>query len=435
MRSSNRHKGLILVTVLWVVVLLGGIVATIGRASLLDLKMRGSRVDSIRCKWACKGGVEKAAAVLNEDLTDSDSFHDYWHANAVDFNDIILEGCSLTVKVVDEASKLNINTATFDQLMEFEGMTEEVANSILDWRDGNDEPRIGGAEGGYYESLHYGYRIRNGMFRTIRELLLVKGVTEDLLYGEDTNLNGVLDHNEKDKDQSWPLDNGDDKLDQGWIAYFTCYSYDRNISGDGARRLNINNANQQQLEQNLGLSSSHAKWIVEKKPNNGYESIADLIDNKSPAKPSSQSGSDSNSDQAEKLDIATYQSIVDYITVDDSWRIQGRVNINTAGKEVIKALFAGSDDAEQLAESIVSYRQSQLAGMLSIGELLDADGISVDDFKKIADDITVRSEVFTVKSTAVGNSNRLGSGLVTEAVIDRSRTPYRVYYWYQGVSN
>ena len=422
-------------TVLWVVVLLGGIVATIGRASLLDLKMRSSRVDSIRCKWACKGGIEKAVAVLNEDLTDSDSFHDYWHANAVDFNDIILEGCVLTVKVVDEAGKLNINTATFDQVMQLEGMTEEIANSILDWRDGDDEPKIGGAEGGYYESLHFGYRIRNGRFRTIRELLLVKGVTEDLLYGEDANLNGVLDYNEKDKDQSWPIDNGDERLDLGWIAYLTCYSYDRNISGDGTSRININNANQQQLERDLGLSSSHAKWIVENKPNNGYESIADLIDKKSPAKPSSQSGSDSDSDKAEKLDISTYQDIVDYITVEDSGRIMGRVNINTAGKEVLKALFAGSDIAEQLADSIVNYRDSQLAGMLSIGELLDADGLSVDDFKKIADDITVRSEVYTVMATAVGNSNRLGRGLVIEGVIDRSRTPYRVYYWYQGVSN
>jgi len=229
MNIRKRYKGLILVAVLWVVVLLGGIVATIGRASLLDLKMRGSRVDSIRCKWACKGGIEKAAAVLNEDLTDSDSFHDYWYANAVDFNDIVLDGCVLNVKVIDEAGKLNINTATFVQLMQLEGMTEEIANSILDWRDGDDEPKIGGAEGGYYESLHYGYRIRNGRFRTIRELLLVKGVTQYLLYGEDTNFNGILDHNEKDENESWPMDNGDKRMKMKaglWTTAMTSWIWD-----------------------------------------------------------------------------------------------------------------------------------------------------------------------------------------------------------------
>ncbi|MBA7687564.1 hypothetical protein ES703_96028 [subsurface metagenome] len=65
--------------------------------------------------------------------------------------------------------------------------------------------------------------------RTIRELLLVRGVTGRLLYGEDTNQNGQLDSNERDGDRSPPDDNEDGRLDKGLIEYLTCYSYDKNV--------------------------------------------------------------------------------------------------------------------------------------------------------------------------------------------------------------
>jgi hypothetical protein len=53
--------------------------------------------------------------------------------------------------------------------------------------------------------------------------LLVRGVTEELFYGEDTNLNGRLDYNEMDGDENPPSDNMDAVLNQGWAAYLTCY--------------------------------------------------------------------------------------------------------------------------------------------------------------------------------------------------------------------
>ena len=103
-------------------------------------------------------------------------------------------------------------------------MLEEIADAIIDWRDENDTPEGLGVEGGYYESLTFGYSARNGPFKTLRELLLVRDMTDDLFYGEDTNLNGELDYNERDGDLSPPLDDGDDVLDVGWAAYLTCYS-------------------------------------------------------------------------------------------------------------------------------------------------------------------------------------------------------------------
>ena len=272
MGATGGKKGLVIVAVLWVVMLLIVIVAVVGRNSQFDTKICVGRTDELRCRWACRAGVETAIAVLNDDLRGSDSLTDSWSENEEDFNNVKLEQCYLTVRVVDEASKLNVNTVSREQLLrlEDEGMTEEIADAIIDWRDKNDEPRGGGAEAGYYENLRYRYRIRNGSFRTIRELLLVKGVTEELLYGEDTNLNGKLDYNEKDGDESPPADNQDDKLDKGWVAYLTCYSYDKNKDASGNERININEADEEKLAEELNITESHAKWIEENRKKDKY---------------------------------------------------------------------------------------------------------------------------------------------------------------------
>ncbi len=415
MGTKGNNKGLVLVAVLWIVVILMVLVAMLGRKSLLDTKVCLARMEGIRCKWACRAGIEKAVGVLNEDTRESDCLTDLWSDNEEDFNDILLQRCWFTVRVIDEASKLNINTATKGQLLELPEMLEEIADSIIDWRDEDDTPSEGGAEGGYYENLPFGYLARNGPFRTIRELLLVKDVTPELLYREDTNFNDQLDYNEQDGDESPPNDDGDSELDKGWIAYLTCYSYDNNKDAEGNAKININTANVNQLTNSLNISSSQADSIVNDRPNNGYESIGDL---------------------AQPLGSQTFKQIADKITVDDSEKIPGKVNINTASEIVLAALMGGGDTAEQTAQEIIAYRETLLYGMQSIGELLDIPSMNINTFKNIAGLITTRSDVFTIRCVATADRNMVsGATLETEAVVDRSSSPCKVLYWYQGASN
>ena len=458
MGTDGGKKGLVLVTVLWVVMVLMIIVAVLGRKSRLDAKVCFARMEGLRCKWACRAGIETAIGVLNEDERESDCLTDLWSDNDEDFNDIALEKCSFNVRVIDEASKLNINTATKGQLLGLPEMLDEIADAIIDWRDKNDTPSEAGAESGYYEELPFGYMARNGPFRTIRELLLVKDVTEELFYGEDTNFNGQLDYNERDGDKSPPADDADSELDLGWIEYLTCYSYDSNKDASGNARININEANERQLERSLGIRRSQAQWIVEERPKNGYKSIGDLISNRSPRTPqrssqsNSQSGSQSssqkssqnnsqsssqrNSDQAEPLDLQTFYQIVDKITISSEEKVPGRVNINTAPKTVLAALLGGDDTADQIAENIITYRESLMYGMESIAEVMQVGSMNIDSFKKIVDFITTRSNVFTIRCIATTDRNGLsGATLETEAVVDRSSTPCKILYWYQGTSN
>jgi general secretion pathway protein K len=178
MKIRANKKGLVIIVVLWVVVLLTIIVASIARSGQLDTKLAIASIDSVCCKWAARSGIETAKAVLNEDARDSDSFTDFWSYNIEDFNNIQLGSSRFNVTVTDESGKLNINTATREQLLMLPNMTEQVADAILDWRDSDDEPNQSGVESGYYQNLQFGYKIQNGPFRTVRELLLLRGVSE-----------------------------------------------------------------------------------------------------------------------------------------------------------------------------------------------------------------------------------------------------------------
>jgi len=420
---------MVLIAVLWMIAVMTAIVAVVGQTSRLNMKMAMAAADEVRCKWACRAGTENAIGILNEDVRDSDCLSDLWSDNDEDFNDVVMERCRYSVRVRDEAGKLNLNVATKDQLMALPYMEEEIAEAILDWRDNDDEPQTQGAEAGYYENLPIPYKIRNGPFRTVRELLRVKGVTEDLLYGEDTNLNGLLDANERDGDRSPPRDNGDEYLDEGWIAYLTCYSYEKNVDAEGNRRVNINQADQPQLEEGLGLKAAQAKWIVDNR-GRGYRSIGDLISDSSPSTSSQDSGG--SGDQAEPIDTQTFSQIADKITISGEEKLPGKININTAPLEVLVTLFGRDDQAEQLAHAIVADRVGLLYGYESIADLLNQQSMSVERFKAIADVITVRSDVFTIQCLATAEVS--GASFSTECVVDRSASPCTILYWYQGAN-
>ena len=122
-------------------------------------------------------------------------------------------------------------------------MTNELADAILDFIDSDDTSRSYGCESAYYSGLQPAYSAKNSPLESLDELLLVRGVTATLLYGEDFNRNGMLDPNENDGDASWPPDNADGALQLGWSAYLTVYGREKNTRWDGTNRININDNN------------------------------------------------------------------------------------------------------------------------------------------------------------------------------------------------
>lgn len=121
------------------------------------------------------------------------------------FNDAVME-CS----IADEYGKLNLNALTrgwsesgeagrsasgeanqtLEQTLRYllaeRGAEEDVTDAILDWLDPDDDPRSLGAEYDYYQSLETPYTCKNGPISSIEELLLVRGMTPEIYFGDPT---------------------------------------------------------------------------------------------------------------------------------------------------------------------------------------------------------------------------------------------------------
>ena len=70
---------------------------------------------------------------------------------------------------------------------------EALVDALSDWLDKDDTERDHGAESGYYQSIENPYVCRNGPLQYPEELLLVKGFTRRLLYG-DKEHEGIIDY-------------------------------------------------------------------------------------------------------------------------------------------------------------------------------------------------------------------------------------------------
>jgi DNA uptake protein ComE-like DNA-binding protein len=244
--------------------------------------------------------------------------------------------------LVDEASKLNLNAPwlTVDILLTLPRMTTELAGAILDWRDSNDEVQEGGgAENDTYQRLNPPYRCKNGPFESVDELRLVLGGYLDTLYGEDANLNGLLDPNENDGDVSSPSDNRDGRLDSGLFEYFTVYSREPNLDPSGSNRVSVANPAQSATQlrtvlQNAGVSD--AAQVLRQLGNAPVRSVLEFY---------VRSG----------MSAEDFAKIETSITITNARYVEGLVNVNTASEPVL-ACIPGI--GIEHASSLVGYRLS-----------------------------------------------------------------------------
>jgi DNA uptake protein ComE-like DNA-binding protein len=256
MDSTRKRKltGTVLIGVMWLLVLMMAILAVGAQNSRLDTRTSLSSVEKVRCRWLCRAGAETALAYLKDDLKDVDSLLDEWSISNDDLQDVQLTNGVYTVTITDECSKLNLNTASASQLLNLDtqNMNETIADSILDWRDKDETVRTSGAESGYYLNLAVGYLCRNGNFRTPREILRVRGVTEDLFYGSGNRVYGK----------------------GGWSRFLSSFSAVNNVNAAGEARVNVNSASENDLTRKLSITSSQAQYIVQNRP---FKNIAGLM--------------------------------------------------------------------------------------------------------------------------------------------------------------
>lgn len=383
--------------------------------------------------------------------------------------------------VMDEASKFNINALVqmdrsgkiaHDVLMRLPNMTEDIADAIVDWIDADDTPRANGAENQYYNALQPSYRARNGPLDTLEELLLVRGVTAQLLFGNDKNRNGLLDPDEEASGGT---------LDRGWSAYLTMYTREKNIDSEGQPRIYINSSSDPTgvLEKlTAAVGSDLANFIMAYRLYGSSAQSGSSSQGSSSGRGGSSSSSRSSGGQGRiTLSMDTFRrgrprrisslfelvnaevsipssvpngqptryasplsdpgqcrellpKLLDKATTLRNPEIQGRVNINTAPQAVLAAL-PGLTEAD--VQGILDHRPSLSnsdppdAIYRTPAWLITEAGFSPEKLRTMERYITASSQVYRVQS--VGHFDNRGATARIEAVIDTNGGKPRIVYW------
>ncbi len=289
--------------------------------------------------------------------------------------------------LVDEGSKLNLNTADTNVLSFLPNMTTDFAQAIMDWRGTNGVVSLD------YATL--GYLPKNASFETVDELRLVYGATVGLLAGDDINRNGVLDANER-------VSTGGAQINYGLFEYTTVYTREPNFHSDGTSLTNVNTASQQDLQtlfENAGVAN--ATGLASAISNRRGAVFSGLLNFCLVCRLQGMSSGD-------------FAKIADDVTTATNTYIRGRVNVNTAGADVLTALFMGLDNsineqtASGAAQTLVTYRHQNPGNLNSICWLIDALGNNNPVILALArgDYVTTKSFQFTADIAAVGPFGR-----------------------------
>ena len=432
-QGSNRSdSGSILIGVLWCVVLLAVIVIGLLHTSRLNLVVGKYHTDRLQAHYLAIAGIEKAKALLHQNALQRSRSGLHHSAELLDapgqFRDVALgrgkfrvfragradEGGGIVYGVIDEESRLNINSAATTELTKLVGLTPDIAAAIVDWRDGDNTVTPLGAEAPYYASLQPPYRPRNGPFPTIRELLMVRGISREQLFGEPLipppTLAPSMPFTPTAGEILSPEENSDLLPEAGWAPWLTAFSSVANIDASGNDRINIQTAEVGALTGVRGVTSEIARAIVAYRGQNQFQSVADLLDVTST--PPGGRGRPNNQPTGPKVINETlFREIADHFSVDEGSSLSGVVNINTATVEVLMCLPGLN---RQLAQAVAAQRRAQ-GFFPNIAALLEVPGLSRDIFKQLAPRVTARSETFRI--LCEGRAGSTGTRQRIEAVV------------------
>ncbi len=417
-KCTGNQSGSVLVIVLWITFGIVSLALYFGQSASLELRAADNRAASLAAKFAIDGTARYVSYLLGN-LSDPGTLPKIanYQQEQIQIGEakawMIGRDNQITTPsrpyygLVDEASKLNLNTATVAMLELLPGMTSELAAAIIDWRDEDSEMTEVGAEDEIYLRLAPAYHCKNNPFETLGELRMVAGANLWSLYGEDSNLNGILDQNENDGDVSLPQDNRDGRLDAGLFEFLTIYSREANTNSEGTARVAITGT---------GFAQRVAPLLQEKY---GVERANQILGNTGPANTAFTSLLEffvrSGMTENEFTNIETSLSIT------NGAYVEGLVNVCTAREEVL-ACIPGI--GVEKASEIVAYRLANPDKMNSVAWV--ASVLDAAQARLAGRYITGHSYQFSADIAAVG---RYGRGFKRERFIfdTTSATPRIVH--------
>ena len=262
-----------MVMVLWIITILSVVVLEFSFSMRTEVNITRNYQEQLKLYAAAEGSLQRALAelILKQDprfqqlkknVKEGEAPPEYkeWVTDGREYP-VPFEGVEGAVRVMGEAGKVNINRVSDGMLrkimtnlgLEAEGR-DVVVDSILDWRDPNDFIRVNGAENEYYQSLKEPYDCKNGDFDSVEELMLVRGITPELFYGQKAK--GKEGEEAKEK----PV---------GLKDIFSLYAL--------GEQIDINSASLPVLRVVLNLPLEVCRQVIRAREEKGFENFPDLL--------------------------------------------------------------------------------------------------------------------------------------------------------------
>jgi len=215
-KTIGNERGIALLLVISVTTILVAAALEYNRRARFAVLSAAAARDRLTLSQMAASGIHAAMALLAKDRAESniDSLQEDW-ANPDRINELLgeipFDDGTLSVTISDEMGRIQVNALVtfpdgrnfndsqrqlleryFNTLRDASEETPEdsqppaIINSLKDWLDSGDDDAItglSGAESTYYQDLSPAYTSRNGPIADINDLLLVKGITPELFYG------------------------------------------------------------------------------------------------------------------------------------------------------------------------------------------------------------------------------------------------------------
>jgi len=193
-RLRKNERGVALLAVLLGIALMTLIVVDFAMTSGLGFVSAANQANELRAGYLARSGINLGLGLLAEDernkaqnSTPAESLNDVW---AVPFPPMPLEGGTVTLSIVDEGRKLNLNAMVqngvpnqaaiqkVQRLFTILDVSPDLVQGIIDWITPNNGTGSGGNIGDYYLTLRPPYQPRYGAMPTIADLQMVQGFNE-----------------------------------------------------------------------------------------------------------------------------------------------------------------------------------------------------------------------------------------------------------------
>ncbi len=374
--------------------------------------------------------------------------------------------------LADQSNKLNLAAiAAWDRirpgagratLMKLPGMTTQIADALLDWIDVDSERREFGAEADFYAELSQPYRVANRLPGSLEALLLVRGVTRNLLFGADENRNFRIDDDEQQLADARLVQDSSNTAaiseTTAWCDLLTVHSAERNDSPGGTPRINLNNPDLAILQSELSavfptevtnfvllyrqygpsnpttsVSAAGVTVNTTTPARTNVAALSDLVDAKVtvPGEPAFGVSSPFTRGSAE---LGQWLGpLLSQTTTNPQRVLAARLNINSAPEAVVRAIPFLSDE---IVESLLDARRNlEPTERRSVAWLLTKDIISVETFRQLQPWLTAGGDVFACQLIVFRGSR--GPIRRVRAVFDGASPSPRRLEWQslQGLGN